>query len=113
LKPNKRWLRNLLLILIVAAVLAGGGIYLVYTGVTARGERKLRIEDLLAQADYEISLGYYEKALESLEQAQGGARGEYNTLRILKRVYQISYDLEDYSFLHDFARSAAERIPGS
>ena len=28
-------------------------------------------------------------------------------------MYQISYDLEDFSFLHNFARSAADRIPGS
>ena len=113
MKQKKRRLRNLLLILIAAAIGAGGGIYLVYTTVSARSERKLQIEDLLAQADYEISLGYYEKALESLEQAQGGVRGEYNNLRIIKRVYQISHDLEDYSLLHNFARSASDRISGS
>ena len=113
MKQEKRRLRNLLLILIATAVLAAGGIYLVYTIVSDRGRRTLQIEDLLTQADYEISLGYYEKALESLERAQGGARGEYNTLRILKRVYQISYNLKDFSFLHSFARSAADLIPGS
>jgi tetratricopeptide (TPR) repeat protein len=113
LKQQNRRLRNLLLILIAAAAVAGGGIYLAYTLVSARVRQTAKVEDLLAQADYEISLGYYEKALESLETARGGARGEYNTLRILKRVYQISFDLKDFSFLERFARFALDRIPGS
>jgi tetratricopeptide (TPR) repeat protein len=113
LKQKNRRLRNLLLILIGAVVIAGGAFYLFYAVGSARRSRTIQIEDLLARTDYEISLGYYQRALESLEKAQRGARGEYNTLRILKRVYQISYNLNDFSFLSAFARSAVERIPGS
>jgi tetratricopeptide (TPR) repeat protein len=113
LKQKNRRLRNLLLILIAAAAVGGGTFILVYRVMSARRSDTLEIEDLLAQADYDISLGYYRRALESLEKARGEGRGEYNTLRILKRVYQISYDLDDFSFLRSFARSAADRIPGS
>jgi tetratricopeptide (TPR) repeat protein len=113
LKQKNRRLRNLLLILIGAVVIAGGAFYLFYAVGSARRSRTIQIEDLLARTDYEISLGYYQRALESLEKAQREARGEYNTLRILKRVYQISYNLNDFSFLSAFARSAVERIPGS
>jgi Tfp pilus assembly protein PilF len=75
--------------------------------------RDARVDALLADADYEISLGYYEKALESLERALSLARGEYSTLRILKRVYIISYDLNDFIILNQFAKTASENIPGS
>jgi tetratricopeptide (TPR) repeat protein len=113
LKPKYPRLRKLLLILIVAAVVAGGAIYLVYAVVSARRSTALHIDDLLAGVDYDLSLGYYERALESLEKALDTARGEYNTLRILKRVYRISYDLKDFSILHRYAKIAAESIPGS
>jgi tetratricopeptide (TPR) repeat protein len=113
LKQSSRRFRNVLLILVAAVVIAGGTIYLVCATVTARRSAALRIDDLLAEADYEISLGYYEKALETLDAALDRARGAFNSLRILKRVYQISYDLNDFSILHRFARSAADSIPGS
>ncbi len=113
MKKSSRRLRNLLLIFIAAAVVAGGTIYLVYTTVSARRSRAQRIDDLMAQADYEISFGYYDKALESLDKALARTRGEYNSLRILKRVYQISYALNNFAILHDFAGHAADGIPGS
>jgi len=113
LKSKSRRLRNLLLILTAAAVVAGLTIYLVYTTVSVRRSTAFLIDELLAEADYEISLGYYDKALESLDKALGRTRGEYNSLRILKRVYQIAYDLKDFSILHGLARSAADSIPGS
>jgi len=113
LKQSSRRLRNLFLILIAAAVLAGGTIYLVYTTVAARRSTVLRIDDLLVETDYEISLGYYDKALESLDKTLVRVRGQYNSLRILKRVYQISCALNDFSILHGFARRAADSIPGS
>ena len=113
MKQSSRRFRNVLLILVAAVVIAGGTIYLVCATVTARRSAALRIDDLLVEADYEISLGYYEKALETLDAALDRARGAFNSLRILKRVYQISYDLNDFSILHRFARSAADSIPGS
>ena len=113
MKQSSRRFRNVLLILVAAVVIAGGTIYLVYAIVTASRSAALRIDDLLVEADYEISLGYYEKALETLDAALDRARGAFNSLRILKRVYQISYDLNDFSILHRFARSAADSIPGS
>jgi len=113
LKQSSRRFRNVLLILVAAVVIAGGTIYLVYATVTARRSTALRIDDLLVEADYEISLGYYDKALETLDAALDQARGAFNSLRILKRVYQISYNLNDFSILHRFARSAADSIPGS
>ncbi len=113
MKQSSRRFRNVLLILVAAVVIAGGTIYLVYATVTARRSTALRIDDLLVEADYEISLGYYDKALETLDAALDQARGAFNSLRILKRVYQISYNLNDFSILHRFARSAADSIPGS
>jgi hypothetical protein len=113
LKQQSRKLRNLLLILLAAVLVAGTTIYLVYTVSSARRGTALLIDELLAEADYEISLGYYDRALESLEKALARVRGEYNNLRILKRVYQISYDRNDFHILHDFARSAVDSIPGS
>jgi tetratricopeptide (TPR) repeat protein len=113
LKQKHRRLRNLLLILIAVASVGGGTFIVISRVMSARRSDTLEIEDLLSQADYDISLGYYRRALESLEKARGAGRGEYNTLRILKRVYQISYDLDDFSFLRSYARSAADRIPGS
>jgi hypothetical protein len=113
LKKKNRRLRNILFILMVAAVVAGGAIYLVYTAVSARRRTVLQIDELLTRADYDISLGYYDRALESLDQALDGARGEYSSLRILKRVYRISYDLNDFFILHRYAQIAAESIPGS
>jgi Tfp pilus assembly protein PilF len=113
LKQKGRRFRNLLLILTAAAVIAGITIYLVYAVSSTRQRKALLIDDLLVEADYEISLGYYERALERLDHALDGARGEYNSLRILRRVYQISYNLDDFSILHTFARRAVDSIPGS
>jgi hypothetical protein len=113
LNKKGRRLRNLLLILTAAAVIAGLTIYLVFAAASPRRSRKLLIDDLLVEVDYEISLGYYERALEHLDHALDGARGEYNSLRILRRVYQISYNLDDFTILHGFALRAADNIPGS
>jgi len=113
LKQKKSRLWSLLLIIVVAVLIAGATFYLIYTTVSARRSTAIGIDTLLVEADYEISLGYYERALEGLEKALAGARGEYNSLRILKRAYQISYNLNDFSILHGFARDAAESIPGS
>lgn len=97
----------------LAAVLAGATTYLVFTNIGGRRAAAAQIDALLAEADYEISLGYHDKALESLDRALVQARGEYSNLRILKRVYQISYELDDFSILNRFARRSVESIPGS
>ena len=110
---KSRRVRNVLLVLIATVVIAGGALYLVYTTVTAHRSAALRIDDLLVEAEYDSSLGYYDKALETLDRALARVRGEYNSLRILKRVYHISYDLNDFAILHRFARTAAKNIPGS
>jgi len=102
-----------LLIVLVSVAIGAGIIYLILNRNTRIRSREAQVDALLADADYEISLGYYEKALESLEQALSRARGEYRILRILKRVYIISYDLNDFFILNRFARTASENIPGS
>jgi tetratricopeptide (TPR) repeat protein len=113
LKQKSRKRRYFLLILTVAVVIAGTVIYLLYAHGSARRGTALLVDELVAEADYEISLGYYDRALESLDKALARARGEHNSLRILKRVYQISYSLKDFAVLHRFARVAADNIPGS
>jgi len=110
-KILRLWLVLLLILLSVAIV--AGIIYFILNADTRARSRDARADELLADADYEISLGYYEKALNSLEQALSRARGEYNTLRILKRVYAISYDLNDFFILNRFAKTASGSIPGS
>ena len=105
------WLIPLLILLSVA--IGAGIIYFILNASTRIRSRDARVDELLADADYEISLGYYEKALMSLEQALSRARGEYNTLRILKRVYIISYDLNDFFILNRFAKTASGNMPGS
>ena len=110
-KILRLWLVLLLILLSVAIVAVI--IYFILNADTRARSRDARADELLADADYEISLGYYEKALNSLEQALSRARGEYNTLRILKRVYAISYDLNDFFILNRFAKTASGSIPGS
>ena len=113
MKQQKPRIRRLLLIIVVAVAITGTTIFLIYNTASSRRSAAKGIDALLVEADYEISLGYYERALEDLKKAMAGARGEYNNLRILKRAYQISYNLNDFSILHGFALDAAERIPGS
>lgn len=110
-KISRLWLVPPLILVCVA--IGAGIIYFILNRNTRIGSRDTQVDALLADADYEISLGYYEKALESLEQALSQARGEYNTLRILKRVYIISYDLNDFLILNKFAGTASGNIPGS
>ncbi len=110
-KIPRLWLVLLLILLSVAIV--AGIIYFILNADTRTRSLDARADELLADADYEISLGYYEKALNSLEQALSRTRGEYNTLRILKRVYTISYDLNDFFILNRFAKTASGSIPGS
>ena len=110
-KISRLWL--VLLLILVSIAIGAGIIYFILNANTRIRIRDARVDALLADADYEISLGYYEKALESLEQALSRAQGEYNTLRILKRVYIISYDLNDFFILNKFAKTASENIPGS
>ena len=110
-KISRLWL--VLLLILVSIAIGAGIIYFILNANTRIRIRDARVDELLADADYEISLGYYEKALESLEQALSRAQGEYNTLRILKRVYIISYDLNDFFILSRFAKTASENIPGS
>jgi tetratricopeptide (TPR) repeat protein len=98
----------------LVSVAIGAGIIYFFLNRNARIlSRDTQVGALLADADYEIALGYYEKALESLDQALTRARGEYNALRILKRVYTISYDLNDFFILNKFAKTASGNIPGS
>jgi hypothetical protein len=114
LSRTKHRLRIIFLTVSALALIAAGAIYLFSrTAGDGRRSRELRLEALLAETDYEISLGYYEKALDGLERALSEARGEYGSLRVLKRAYQISYDLNDFSILNGFARDAFENIPGS
>ena len=102
-----------LLLFAASAAIGAGIIYFILNRNTRIRGRDTEVDALLTDADYEISLGYYEKALESLEKALTQARGEYGTLRILKRVYIISYDLNDFFILNKFAKTASENIPGS
>ena len=110
-KISRLWL--VLLLILVSIAIGAGIIYFILNANTRIRIRDARVDALLADADYEISLGYYEKALESLEQALRRTIGEYSTLRILKRVYIISYDLNDFFILNKFAKTASENIPGS
>ena len=110
-KISRLWL--FLLLILVSIAIGAGIIYIVLDRNTRIPSKDSQVDALLADADYEISLGYYEKALESLEQALRRAMGEYSTLRILKRVYIISYDLNDFFILNKFAKPASENIPGS
>ncbi len=110
-KISRLWL--FLLLILVSIAIGAGIIYIVLDRNTRIPSLVSQVDALLADADYEISLGYYEKALESLEQALRRAIGEYSTLRILKRVYIISYDLNDFFILNKFAKTASENIPGS
>lgn len=105
------WL--VLLLILLSVVIGAGIIYFILNASTRIRSRDAQVDELLADADYEISLGYYEKALMSLEQALRRARGEYNALRILKRVYIISYYLNDFFILNRFAKTASGNIPGS
>jgi tetratricopeptide (TPR) repeat protein len=104
---------SVLLLILLSVAIGAGIIYFILNTNTRIRNRDARVDELLADADYEVSLGYYEKALNSLEQALSRARGEYNTLRILKRVYIISYDLNDFFILNRFAKTASGNIPGS
>jgi len=108
---SRLWLVPLLVLVSVA--IGAGIIYFALNRNSKIHGEVSQIDALLADADYEISLGYYEKALESLEQALRRAMGEYSTLRILKRVYIISYNLNDFFILNKFAETASENIPGS
>lgn len=110
-KISRLWL--VFLLILVSVAIGAGIIYFVLNRNTRIRSKDAQVDALLAEADYEISLGYYEKALESLEQALSRVRGEYRTLRILKRVYIISYDLNDFFILNKFAKTASENIPGS
>ena len=110
-KISRLWL--VLLLILVSVSIAAGIIYFVRGRNTRIPSLVSQVDELLADADYEMSLGYYEKALESLERALRRAKGEYSTLRILKRVYIISYDLNDFFILNKFAKTASENIPGS
>ncbi len=110
-KIPRLWL--VLLLILVSVAIGAGLVYFLLDRNTRMRSKVSQVEALLADADYEISLGYYEKALESLEQALRRALGEYSTLRILKRVYIISYDLNDFFILNKFAKTASENIPGS
>ncbi len=76
-----------------------------------RGDRQ--VQEILADVDYELSLGYYRKGLEGLNRAVAAAQGEYNLLRVLKRAYVISDNLEDSRIFLNAAREAWEKIPGS
>ncbi|UCF98600.1 MAG: hypothetical protein JSV89_03460 [Spirochaetaceae bacterium] len=111
-RANQRF-RLVVLILVAGALIAGGTIYLIFSETTRRRSKAAQLDVLLAEADYDISLGYYDRSLETLDRAFKQARGEYNILRVLKRVYQISYDLNDFFILNHFARDAVENIPGS
>jgi len=110
-KTSRLWL--VLLLILVFVAIGAGIIYFVLNRNTRIRGKDAQVDALLADTDYEISLGYYEKALEILEQALSRARGEYSTLRILKRVYIISYDLNDFFILNKFAKTASGSIPGS
>ena len=107
--------RKIRLVVLILAVTIGVALvlYLLIWGVNRRETQENRLETELAEADFEISLGYYDKALERLEGAFGGIRGEHNSLRILKRVYYISDELNDISILARFAQRAAQSLPGS
>jgi len=113
LKRKKSKTRLLIFIALIALVAAAGLIFALLRRNTTLSVRSQRIHDLLAAADYDISLGYYRKSLESLQKAMGTAQGEYNYLRILKRAYIISDNLEDYCILYKLSRQAQEKIPGS
>ena len=110
-KISRLWL--VLLLILVFVAISAGIIYFVLNRNTRIRGKDAQVDALLADTDYEISLGYYEKALEILEQALSRVRGEYSTLRILKRVYIISYDLNDFFILNKFAKTASGSIPGS
>jgi hypothetical protein len=72
-----------------------------------------QVQEILVDIDYELSMGYYRKALEGLNRAVSAAQGEYNLLRVLKRAYAISDNLKDSSVFLTAAREAWEKIPGS
>jgi tetratricopeptide (TPR) repeat protein len=110
---KKRRFAITILILSAAVVIACVAIYLIVAGGGQRREKTARLDELLAGADYDISLGYYEKALERLERAFDLPLGENGSLRVLERAYQISYNLNDFGRLYPLARTAYLNIPGS
>lgn len=109
-KSGRTWLIVLIPVAVIGLVLV---LYLLIAEPRRRENRGLLVATELAEADFEISLGYYDKALERLEKAFSGVRSEHNSLRILKRVYHISDQLNDISILNRFARGAVDNLPGS
>jgi tetratricopeptide (TPR) repeat protein len=117
-KTHRRlWL--ILTVLGAVAVLVAG----TAVGVKAlTGERLLgcllrrddrTLENVLAAADEELSRGYASRAETTLDQGYAGARGEGETLRLLKRELALAEATGSYRRLARQARKAWDRLPGS
>ncbi len=111
MKVKKVFFKSLLvsLFLIIVATILG---YLYLRTRRAAGEGE-RFEKILDRTDYDLSLGYSDKAFDVLQNALELAHSEYSLLRVLKRAFALSDSQRDYTKFAVLARRAFQKIPGS
>lgn len=102
----------ILLFVLAGLIVAAAGYWLAGAVAGSRGA-KAAYDMQLRRADEELSLGYLEKAAQSIGRALPTARSERGYLRLLKRAYRIAAVGGDFSLLQSIAGRAVERIPGS
>lgn len=71
------------------------------------------VEELVAQADKEISGGFYRAAMPYLERAMRSADTRDSWLAIAKRAYAIAEGSGNYAFLLRVANRGTQNLPGS
>lgn len=109
-----------LAVMVAAAAGAVGLAYLLRSGAVgarsaqgARGGGERVFRERLAEADYELSLGYRERAVESLSAALRAAASERSLLSVLKRARAVALASGDYAPLYRLSLAALERKAGS
>ncbi|KKK74415.1 hypothetical protein LCGC14_2884020, partial [marine sediment metagenome] len=109
---KKQFTIRILLAVIVVSILGGIGLWIGFRWQSKTQETR-KLDEILTEVDYALSLGYTLRAGDLLSVAADQAYGERNHLRILKRVYQIGKLAGDIESLEIYAKSALTKLPGS
>jgi tetratricopeptide (TPR) repeat protein len=97
----------------VGSVGAAAGLgYLIYVSKRGAGAERA-VRELLAEADYELSLGYRARGLERLSAAAQITRSERSLLGVLKRTRLIAAATGDFAPLARLSQVALDRKPTS
>ncbi len=108
---SKKTIIILILFLAIVFSAAVGWFILLHSRQTA--ENKKVFKERLDEADSAISLGYTDRAFNSLEKALELGISEYSLLKVLKRAFIHAETENRYEKLYSLSETALEKIPGS